>query len=128
MPSYCDTSPEVNDVPAQSDMVMFKPYFKIATSATSFDVHIKVPSECYFVQSDAGTFPSGGPCGSSSDLHCTISIDQEPDCSNTTEKVLIHTLNYSEDPSGHKINIYTENLSQGASIDGNSLSVKNVKS
>lgn len=119
MPSYCSTFQSINFVPLIGDMELFKPYFIINDGETSFDVVIKVPSNCYFVASSASGFPPAGACGSPSDKNHLIEIDQTPNCTDTTEKLLNATLPYREDPTGEIINIYIMDKSNANSITGN---------
>lgn len=125
MPSYCDTTPEVNSVPSPIDMRLFKPYFEIIDGESSFTVYIKVDSNCYFVESSGAGYPSGGPCGDPGDYQCQIFINKQANCSNSEEAVLQHVLNYAEDPNGEKINIYVVDKSKGGTA-GQSKGVKKV--
>lgn len=119
MPSYCSSFVSINSVPTIADMELFKPYFIITTGEPSFDVVIKVPSECYYVESSNPGFPPAGACGSPSDKNHLIEIDQTAGCSNSNEKLLNVTLHYQEDPAGDYLNIYIMDKSNANAVTGN---------
>ena len=113
MPSYCNTIISVNSVPSVPSMENLRPYFEIATGASSFDVVVKVPDNCLIIDSVTNSAPSTGACGDPSDYNVTIKLQLQSGCTSSGETTLSHKLNYREDPSGQFMNIYIEDTATG---------------
>lgn len=124
MPTYCDILPEVDFVPPMPEMTPYKPYFVIPAGCTSFEVFIKVESECYYIAANEPGFPSQGPCGDPADLQHVINLVKKGDCKSLApaERILNVTLDYCEDPTGHKMNIYVVDQSENSKVKGESRS------
>jgi hypothetical protein len=119
MPSYCSSFASINSVPFIGEMELYKPYFEIGDGSTSFDVVVKVPSNCYFVADSFNGAPAAGACGAPTDKNHVIEIDKTAGCTNSDETLLTVTLNYNEDPTGDPLNIYIVDKSNGDSTIGN---------
>ena len=113
MPTYCNTIISVNSVPSVPSMENLRPYFEIATGATSFDVVFKVANDCLMIDSVTDGAPAAGACGDPSDYNVTIKLALQSGCTPSGETTLSHRLNYSENPAGHYINIYIEDTTTG---------------
>jgi hypothetical protein len=126
MPDYCKNIVTVSSVPSIGLMEEFVPYFEIPNGCTSVEVFIKVPNNCYYIAGDNSSAPAGGACGTTNDLQHTIDLDQSTGCTNTTPTILSITLNYSEDPTGEILYVYTVDRSDNGKIRGGAKGVKTV--
>jgi hypothetical protein len=111
-PGYCSLMIEIDGIPSFADMDPFQPYFQM--QGTKLHVEIRVPNHCYFIAGDEAAAPSGGACGSGSDLQHNIQLNLDPNCSDSSPTTLSIDLNYHEDPSGNPLIIYCEDLNLGA--------------
>lgn len=126
LPNYCDLTPEVNSVPSEADMVFFKPYFCIEDRCSSFEVHVRVPSECYEILSSQQGFPGTGSCTNAVQHNEIIKIDKIAGCESSVPKMLKQTLSYSQSDDGQKIYIYVQDDSMAGTIKGGSLSTRGI--
>lgn len=113
MPNYCKDTPEVNSVPPVADMELFKPYFEIPDGCSEFTVYIKCSSSSYRVASTSPGYPSGGPCGSPTDMQQMIYIEAS---ASTGDNVISCTLDYCQDPNGKHINIYVQETPEAGGL------------
>jgi len=126
MPSYCSLITEVDKLPPQNEMIMFKPYFEVPDGCTSITVSVLLPSACYIIQGDSPYAPAGGACGGPADLQNTLVVNQISDCSDSTPTIRTRVLDYREDPGGNKLIIYVVDNSDSGTVKGGGKSKKSV--
>lgn len=105
-PAYCSMMTEIDGIPNQGQMELFKPYFEANQNNTALIVKFKVPSNCFHIISNSATPPSEGSCGNGNELNHCIVIEEDFGCTDSTETICTITLNYVESQSGEKLIIY----------------------
>ena len=125
-PSYCSLVTIVNSVPTVQEMEFFKAYFEVFPNAQKLNVVVKVPSECYFLESHNNQAPSGGPCGGPDELQECIYLNRKPNCSSQSVTVLSIDLDYVESSQGEFLNIYIVDNSESSAVKGASKTRKRI--